>query len=97
LLETLFLPDRLHQRIDELAAILRPAVAEESEERLQSFEDALRAPEAPSADADPDEKKRSNEDPKYRIKRFIQVRAVEARDQLDGRSSGAQLKRRGPW
>ncbi|MBE7500928.1 MAG: CotH kinase family protein [Verrucomicrobiales bacterium] len=36
--ETVFQPDRLHRQVDELAAVLRPAVQAESEEKLAQFD-----------------------------------------------------------
>lgn len=36
--ETIFHPDRLHRQVDELAAVLRPAVRAESEEKLARFD-----------------------------------------------------------
>jgi hypothetical protein len=38
---TIFTPERFHQQVDELAAVIRPAVAEESAEKLARFEAAV--------------------------------------------------------
>ncbi len=87
LLDTLFAPERLHRRIDELLDAIRPALAEESAERLDhclASIDETAAPTGPGADPN-----------RYRLKRFISIRAKEARDQLAGKSSGVVLTRRG--
>ncbi len=38
---TIFLPERFHAQVDELAAAIRPTVAEESEEKLARFDKAV--------------------------------------------------------
>lgn len=98
-LDTLFVPDRLHRRIDQLADVLRPAVQEESEKRLSAFEAALASPPPPpNPTAGPATEQRAPPPPPgYRLKHFIQARSVEARAQLEGRSQGIELKRGRPW
>lgn len=97
LLDTVFLPDRLHRRIDELAAILRPVIAEFSTDRLERFERAVGEPPpdrtadatadvsaaSDAADAEPSDRHRV-----HNLKRFITARAASARDQLEGRRTG---------
>jgi spore coat protein H len=38
---TLFNPERFHQQVDELAKVIRPAIAEESQEKLARFDSAV--------------------------------------------------------
>ncbi len=89
ILDSLFIPDRLDRRIDELAAVVRPAIAEFSNQRLAHLETALGSPDSESKDARQKRPKRGA----YSLKRFIAVRASEARAQLDGRSEGVILRR----
>jgi hypothetical protein len=87
LLDTLFIPERLYQRIDELAAVIRPAIAEFSSSRLAEFESLI---------ADPPAEKTAQEKgghAGYSLKRFISVRAEEVKSQLEGHSEGMILKR----
>ncbi len=89
-LQNLFTIQRLDRQIDELAAVIRPAVAAESDYRLKRFDLAVStnwlagprdgAPEGPKA-------------PVHQIKRFIANRVASVRDQLDGRSKGVVLVR----
>ena len=85
-----FTMDRLYAQVDQVGAIIRPAVAAESDFRLKRFDLALStnwingprdgAPEGPKA-------------PVHQIKRFITNRVKSIRDQLDGKTKGAILKR----
>jgi spore coat protein H len=92
LLDTLFVPDRLNRRIDELAAVLRPALAEEAGRRRENFERAVAEP-GPDDGAEPP--KGGDGRPTHRLKRFISARSTEARAQLEGRSEGVRPERRG--
>ncbi|MBL9137291.1 MAG: CotH kinase family protein [Verrucomicrobiales bacterium] len=86
LLTTHFEPNHLHRRIDELLEAIRPALAEESADRLDRCLAAIGESAAPSDPAgDPNH---------YRLKRFIDIRAKEAREQLDGKRTGVILSRR---
>ncbi len=88
----LFVPERLHRRIDELAAILRPPIAAESDFRLRKFEEAVTA----QWSAQPPAFKGMGADrPAHQIKRFIVKRAISVRQQLDGKSPGMVLHRGG--
>lgn len=90
-LDSLFVPDRLHRRIDELAGAIRPAVAGEPEERLQQFELAVQGrPETRSSDKAAAHARRR---PAHDLKDFISRRAAEARAQLEGRSAGVIIRR----
>jgi hypothetical protein len=90
-LASLFTVERLDSQVDELAALLRPAVAAESDFRLHRFDLAVStnwlsgprdgAPEGPKA-------------PVHQIKRFIANRVQSVRDQLDDKAKGVVLTRR---
>jgi RNA polymerase sigma factor (sigma-70 family) len=85
----LFVPSRLNQRIDELAAVIRSPVAAESDFRLDKFDQAVgNKPLAPSR-GNP----QSADRPAHQLKRFIEKRAISVRQQLDGKSKGMILKR----
>jgi len=89
--KTIFKPDRFHQQVNELAAVLRPAVAEESEDKLERFDKVVAGEpvEARSRGAGAfgfggfgggREQKP--------IKSFVRIRALSVRDQLAGKSDG---------
>ncbi len=85
LLETLFVPERLNRRIDELAAIVRPAIAEESPQRLAKFETAV---SDQSIDRPRDGNPFDPNRPVHQLKRFIATRAQNVREQLAGQTQG---------
>ena len=88
-LSRLFVPDRLHRRIDEIAAVIRAPIAAQSELRLDKFEQAVGLkPVHPS----PGERPYGPNHPAHEIKRFIDQRAESVRRQLDGKSRGMILK-----
>ncbi|MBM3839048.1 MAG: hypothetical protein FJ398_13980 [Verrucomicrobia bacterium] len=90
LLTTLFVPERLNARIDALAAVVRPAVAEESPAKLAKFEVAvLREWQTGPRDGHPFDENR----PVHQLKRFVANRAKNIRDQLDGRTEGVVITR----
>jgi hypothetical protein len=93
LLSTQFVPERLSRRLDELAAVVRPFIAEESAHRLAQFELAVsdRFTEGPR-DGNPFDANR----PVFQLKRFFHARATSVREQLDGRSEGVVLTRKPP-
>ena len=86
---TLFQPERLSRRLDELAAVIRPFVAEESTNRLAKFEQCVAAtwPEGPR-DGDPFDPNR----PAFPLKRFFEARAKSIRAQLAGEETGVEPK-----
>ncbi len=91
LLETLFQPSRLEHRIDELAAVLRPAVAEMPPKRLVRFEHAVSSQNSDDVrdgqgPMDPDR-------PGWQLKRFIRARSEHVRKQLAGEEEGVVLPR----
>jgi spore coat protein H len=85
---TLFDPARLGRRLDELAAVIRPIVGEESTNRLAQFEKCVAStwPDGPR-DGDPMDPNR----PAYPLKRFFEARAKSIRAQLDGTEEGVRL------
>lgn len=92
LLDTLFIPEKLNQRIDELSAVIRPALAEMGHDRVTRFELAIgKEPEPPEDDAASDKIKPPFS---HQLKYFITVRAAEARAQLEGRSTGTIIHRK---
>jgi DNA-directed RNA polymerase specialized sigma24 family protein len=94
LLARRFVPGLLHQRVDEMAGVLRGPIAAESAFRLGKFEQAvgLRPQGRASGRSEP---KGANR-PAHQIKRFIDARARSVREQLDGKSEGVILKRAQP-
>ncbi len=88
LLDTVFVPERLHQRIDQIASVIRPAVVGLPEERVKGFEQAIS--DAPSTSQA--ENPRDGNSPSH-LKPFIARRAAEVRAQLDGQSQGLRVSR----
>ena len=89
LLATQFVPARLHQRVDVLAAVVRPLIAETSTNRLSRFEVAVSSTygTGPRDSEQPD----SPDRPVWQVKRFIDTRARNVRDQLDGKVQGMRV------
>jgi spore coat protein H len=89
--DTLFVPDRLSQRLDELATIVRPFVTEESSRRLGRFAQEIsdegtgEMPNSPASGQQPG---------RFTLKRFFERRAASVSAQIEGRSEGAILTRR---
>ena len=93
-LTRLFVPLRLHRRIDEMAAVIRDPLAAESVFRLDKFEQAVGLkPVKPS----PGETPSGVNHPAHELKRFVEARAKSVRQQLDGKSKGMILKYPGRW
>jgi len=94
LLANAFRPDRLYARIDELAPVIRDAVAAESTYRLRLFDQAVNTNWlAGPRDSDGDDQSR----PVHQVKRFIVNRAKSVRAQLDGKSKGIILEPQIGW
>lgn len=88
LLDTLFIPERLSGRLDELAAVIRPFVGEESTNRLARFEACVSDEwSGGSRDGDPMDPNR----PAYPLKQFFETRAKSVRAQLAGEEEGVRL------
>jgi RNA polymerase sigma factor (sigma-70 family) len=94
-LARLYVPDRLHRRIDEIAAVIRDPIAAQSAFRLNRFEQAVGLkPVRPSSGERPFG---PNHPGVHEMKRFIDQRAESVRRQLDGKSSGMILKYPEKW
>lgn len=86
----LYVPERLHRRIDEIAAVIRDPIAAQSAYRLDNFEQAVgMKPVHPSPGELP---YGPNYPGVHEIKRFIDKRAESVRRQLDGKSEGMILQ-----
>ena len=87
-LEHIFTKDRLYAQIDEVAHVIRPAVAADSDFRLKRFEITV-------SDAwvdQPHHRRQEGPDsPAHQIKRFIEARIRSVRAQLDGESEGSRV------
>ncbi|MSU37442.1 MAG: hypothetical protein EXS36_20555 [Pedosphaera sp.] len=88
--ETVFRPERLARRTDELAVAIRAAVLDESDRKAERFEQAVADQWAPRPGKDnPMDPKR----PAFPLKNFYQARAISVEEQLAGRSEGVVIKR----
>ncbi len=88
-LARLFVPERLHRRVDEMAALIREPVGAESAFKLHKFEQAVGLkPVTPT----PGETTYGITRPAHDVKAFIEARAKSVRKQLDGKSKGWILK-----
>ena len=91
----LYVPDRLHRRIDEIAAVIRDPIAAQSAFRLDRFEQAVGWKPVHSS---PRERPYGPNHPEvHELKRFINQRAESVRRQLDGKSRGMILKYPEQW
>jgi spore coat protein H len=89
--ETLFVPERLGHRVDEVAALVRPFVAEESPQRLSRFETTVGGGgTAAGRDGSPPQAEKWT----FSLKGFFAARAVSVTDQLEGRSQGMVIGRK---
>jgi hypothetical protein len=88
---TLFLPHRLSRRVDELAAAVRPFVAEESTDRLNRFNQATAEPPAEVSAAGRSPAPGPGP-PVFALKRFFRARATAMSEQLDGKAEGIVLR-----
>jgi hypothetical protein len=83
--QTILRPERLAAQVDELAAAIRPAVQEESEEKLARFDRAVAGEASSGGGFGP-----GPAQPIKPIKAFVQARWQVVTDQLDGKE-GAVL------
>jgi RNA polymerase sigma factor (sigma-70 family) len=88
-LSRLYVPERLHRRIDEIAAIIRDPIAAQSAFSLDKFEQAVGLKPVHRS---PGEIPNTFNRPAHDLKRFIDQRAESVRRQLDGKSKGLILK-----
>jgi hypothetical protein len=88
-----FTVERLYREVDALAAVIRPAVAAESDFRLKRFELAISTNWVSGPRDAPDFKgKEGPRAPAHQIKRFIEARTKSVRDQLDGKEEGVLIR-----
>jgi RNA polymerase sigma factor (sigma-70 family) len=85
----LYVPERLHRRIDEIAAVIRDPIAAQSALLLDKFEQEVGWKPVHRS---PGELRDSFNRPANDMKRFITQRAESVRRQLDGKSKGMILK-----
>ncbi len=85
--KSLLLPERIGQQVDQLAAAIRPAVQEESAEKLERFAKVV-AGEAPGSGGFAGFGFRAPSKP---IKAFVKIRAPSISEQLAGKSVGQTL------
>jgi spore coat protein H len=99
--ETIFKPERIQRQVDELAAVLRPAVQEESAQLLARFDQVVAgkaiAGGGPGGGGPPFGGPGGGFGQAMKpIKSFVAVRAQSVNEQLAGKSEGATLSRSGP-
>lgn len=87
-LDTLFVPARLERRVDELAAVIRPAVAEMAPLRIERFERAITGAIGSEERDPPGRGPMDSNRPAWQLKRFIRARADHVRRQLAGEVQG---------
>jgi spore coat protein CotH len=92
LLTTQFVPAKLLARVDELAAWLRPVVAEESSWKRSRFESAVTDEQITGWN--PGGGGWDQNRPAHPLKWFIVERAQSVREQLEGKSDGVIVRRR---
>jgi hypothetical protein len=87
-----FAVERMNRKIDALAAVLRPAIAAESQFRLERFEIAISTNWVSGPrNGVGDDQREGPRAPAHQLKRFVQARVQSVRDQLDGKSEGVRL------
>lgn len=87
--KTIFQPERIHQQVDELAAVIRGPIQDESKDRLVEFEKAVAGQKVTIA-MGPGFGSGTSVSP---IKPFVKARVVAVADQLEGKSEGKRLIR----
>jgi spore coat protein H len=85
--KTVFQPERLHRQVDELAAVIRAPIQEESKERLAEFDKAA-AGQKLTIVMGPGFQGGTEVTP---VKPFVTARAKSVADQLDGKSEGKTI------
>jgi spore coat protein H len=99
---TIFEPQKIAARVDQVAVAIRPAVKEESAEQLEDFDKAISttavAGDAPGpfGGRGPGFRFGGREPFINQIKLFTQARYVSVGDQLAGKSQGETIQRFGP-
>lgn len=98
LLAGLFTTERLFRRMDEVAVVLEPLVAEWSPMRLRKLRQAVSVEEQPGNAGEVESMEgQGGGRPAWRLKRFVRDRVESVRAQLDGRSEGMSVRRQSPW
>jgi hypothetical protein len=87
-----FTIERLYHDIDSLAALIRPAVAAESDFRLKRFDLAISNKWVAGPRDARGESAEGPKAPAHQLKRFVQARVQSIRDQLDGKIQGDHLR-----
>jgi spore coat protein H len=92
LLASFFTPERLNRRVNEVAAGIRPVIAEWSTNRLAKLDTAVSTEihPGPRDTGNPMDPNR----PAWQLKRYIAARAQSVRAQLDGKEQGLIVNRR---
>jgi spore coat protein H len=106
--KTVFRPERLSTQVDEIAGAIRPAVKEESAEKLARFDQAVAGEPVepagfgggfggprPGGDGQRFGGSGGFREPTKPIKGFVKVRAQSVTDQLSGKSAGMTLDESG--
>jgi spore coat protein H len=109
--KTIFVPERFSQQVDEIAAAIRPAVAEESDVKLARFDKVVAGESVermgfgggpgrfPRGGTEGRERPRFGPggfgQPAKPIKAFVVARAQSVNDQLAGKSDGASMSEGG--
>ena len=88
---TLFVPERLSARLDELAEVVRPFITEESSRRLARFTREVSEDVAATLTNSPAVEQQQSRG--FRLKRFFDARAASVSEQIEGRSQGVILTR----
>ncbi len=86
--KTIFLPERFHKQVDQIAAAIRPAVLEESAEKLSRLNKAVAG--EPVSSVRPSNPWGFGQAQKP-IKAFVTIRATAVQEQVTGRSEGQIL------
>lgn len=102
LLAELFTMERLYRRMDGVAVVLEPLVAEWSTTRLRKMRQAVSLEDRQEeTGGDGSSEGRGGDEgggrPAWRLKRFVRDRAESVRAQLDGRSEGLEVRRQSMW
>lgn len=106
--KTIFRPERFSKQVDEIAAAIRPAVKDESAEKLERFDKVVAGePVSPATFGGGGGGSRGGQgggrggfgffgDPPKPIKGFVTARAKSVNDQLAGKSEGQTVEGFGP-
>jgi spore coat protein CotH len=75
--KTIFRPERIIEQVNEIAPVIRPAIAEESDARAKWFDTVVSDKSDPYTET---------------VKAFVKARAQSVGDQLDGKSNGEMIQ-----